>query len=290
MKDKFANEFKEFWTSTAGKVRAFMFCACENPADADDMTQDCCLRALRAWGQFDGRASRQAWLFGIARRARVDWLRKKKRENAAVGSQELEKISEAVPEESNVNEIEKIWDAVKDLNAEYSEVIHLRFAAGLSYEQIAQALFNEYLAENPQANKWASEMLAAYEKTEAAIDAKVKNVFLNQPVKTKPPARLNLLPFIRYAAIIIIAVCIGATAGWWSKPAPPQQKPKVVVVTSAPVAKKSGFNLDNLKEGFWRDRITAMLNPKPARIHRNINTGPSLFEQYQKYIKERNHE
>ena len=140
MKDEFASEFQEFWACTAGKIRAYMFCVCENSADVDDMAQDCCLRALRAWGQFDGKASRQAWLFGIARRARVDWLRKKKRESATAGSQELEKLSEAAPEESNVDDIEKVWDAVKDLNAEYSEVIHLRFAAGLSYAQIAQAL------------------------------------------------------------------------------------------------------------------------------------------------------
>ena len=75
MKDKYANEFQEFWTHTAGKVRAYMYCVCENSADADDMAQDCCLRALKARGQFNGRASRQARLFGIARRTRVDWLR-----------------------------------------------------------------------------------------------------------------------------------------------------------------------------------------------------------------------
>jgi len=140
MKDKFANEFQEFWTQAADKVRAYMFCVCDNPADADDMTQDCGVRALRAWNQFNGTASRKAWLFGIARRTRVDWLRNKKRENKTIKSQKVEQQSKTVSEESNIKNIDKVWDAVKNLNEEYSEVIHLRFAAGLSYEQIAHTL------------------------------------------------------------------------------------------------------------------------------------------------------
>ena len=136
----FKSEFQEFWTQTAGKVRAYMFCACENWADADDMAQDCYLRAVRAWGQFEGRASRQAWLFAIARRTRIDWLRQKKRERVAVSSESLNKFDKIVSEKPNIDNIEKVWDTVRGLNAEQSQVIHLRFAAGLSYAQIAEAL------------------------------------------------------------------------------------------------------------------------------------------------------
>ena len=140
MKDEFANEFQEFWNQTAGKVRAYMFCVCENSADADDMAQDCCLRALRAWNQFNGSASRQAWLFGIARRTRVDWLRKEMRQNTTANLQKLEQYSKIVSEDSKIDNVNKVWQAVKDLSTEYSEVIHLRFAAGLSYSQIAHTL------------------------------------------------------------------------------------------------------------------------------------------------------
>ena len=117
-----------------------MFCACGNATDADDMAQDCCLRALRAWNQFDGKASRQAWLFGIARRTRIDWVRKKIRENTTKESQITKLKKESSAEETDVNNIEKVWQAVKELNDEHSEIMHLRFAAGLSYEQIAHTL------------------------------------------------------------------------------------------------------------------------------------------------------
>jgi RNA polymerase sigma-70 factor (ECF subfamily) len=133
-------EFQEFWILTADKVRAYMFCACENWTDADDMTQDCYLRALRAWGQFDGKASRQAWLFGIAKRARIDWFRRKKREACVVGCENLDEFDKDVPDESNVDDVERVWDAARGLNAELSQVLHMRFAAGLSYIQIADAL------------------------------------------------------------------------------------------------------------------------------------------------------
>jgi len=135
MAGDFKAEFQEFWTRTVSKVRAYMFCACQNWADADDMTQDCYLRALRGWGQFNGSASREAWLFGIARRTSVDWFRRKK---AAV--ENLEELSRISPAEPPDEKIEKVWDAVGDLNADQNQVIYMRFAAGLSYAQIAQAL------------------------------------------------------------------------------------------------------------------------------------------------------
>ena len=128
-------EFQEFWTRTAGKVRAYMFCACRNWADADDMTQDCYLRALRGWGQFNGSASREAWLFGIARRTSVDWFRRKK-----TTTENLEEMSRIPAADPGHEKIELIWEAVSGLNADQSQVIQMRFAAGLSYAQIAQAL------------------------------------------------------------------------------------------------------------------------------------------------------
>jgi RNA polymerase sigma-70 factor (ECF subfamily) len=140
MTGKFRQEFRDFWTKTAGKVRAYMFCGCENWTDADDMTQDVYLRALRGWNQFNGKASRQAWLFGIAKRTRSDWFRKKRRENLVVNLDNHEKFEKVFFNGTDIDETEKIWNAVRKLGDEQSQVVHLRFAAGLSYAQIAHAL------------------------------------------------------------------------------------------------------------------------------------------------------
>lgn len=133
-------EFEQLWFQTAGKVRAYIFCACGNWADADDMVQDCYLRALRGWEKFDRRGSRQAWLFGIAKRTCADWFRTKKRKVTVVCLANPDDFEGGWHERADVERIEAVWAAVKELGAEQGEVVHLRFAAGLSYAEIAGAL------------------------------------------------------------------------------------------------------------------------------------------------------
>lgn len=132
-------EFEKLWGNTSGRIGAYMFCACGNRPDTDDLVQECYLRALRGWGQFDGRGSRQAWLFAIARTTRADWFRLKRRERVVA---DLNDVSEPYDglKKPNTDRIETVWQAVNNLDDEQSEVIHLRFAAGLSYAEIAGAL------------------------------------------------------------------------------------------------------------------------------------------------------
>jgi len=135
----FRVEFEEFWADTAGKVRAYMFCACGSWADADDLMQECYLRVLRGWGQFNGRGSRQAWLFAIARRTCADWFRQKSRKGVTVSLENANKMGVSLERQHN-EQTESIWKALRSLAVEQSEVIHLRFAAGLSYVEMADAL------------------------------------------------------------------------------------------------------------------------------------------------------
>ena len=139
MKDEFSREFNEFWSQTSGRVRAFMFCMCDDWTDADDMTQDCFMRALRAWGQYRAKASRQAWLWGIARRTRADWFRQKQRK-IDFGIEEIDGFTREVPEEEQNDRLDMVWDAIRGLSREQTDVIHLKFTAGLSYTQIAEVL------------------------------------------------------------------------------------------------------------------------------------------------------
>lgn len=46
--------------------------------DAEDVAQEACLRAYRAWGRFDG-ADERAWLYTIALRLAFDHLRSRRR-------------------------------------------------------------------------------------------------------------------------------------------------------------------------------------------------------------------
>ena len=140
MRSRFKIEFDELWARTSANVRAYMYCSAGSWNDTDDMVQDCYLRALRGWGQFDGRASRQAWLFGIARRTRADWYRKKNRKITSVSTANPDVVDSGPDEVENSDRINMVWDAVGELGSEQGEVVQLRFAAGLSYAEIARIL------------------------------------------------------------------------------------------------------------------------------------------------------
>ncbi len=131
-------EFGQFWRQTCHKVRAYMFCASNNASDADDLAQECYLRAFRNWDRFDGRGSRQAWLFAIARNTQTDWFRKRGREARLLEQERQGAISEAPA--VDLDNAEAIWQAVGRLTGEHREIVHLRFAADLSYAEIAQML------------------------------------------------------------------------------------------------------------------------------------------------------
>jgi len=139
MTSAFEVEFEKFWAQTSGRISAFMFCACESRADTDDLVQECYLRALRGWGQFSGRGSRQAWLFRIAQRTRADYFRQKRKNEPVAHLQSTSELGTGL-KESSMDRTETVWEAVKSLDNKQGEVIHLRFAAGLGYLDIAEAL------------------------------------------------------------------------------------------------------------------------------------------------------
>ena len=126
MKDGFNTEFGKFWEQTKLKVQAYIFCICRDKDDADDLAQECYLHALRSWGQFDGKGSRQAWLFTIARRTCVDWFRTK-RKSVQISLDTLCEFQEVVSERRNPDDIAAVWEIIKTLQPEYKEILYLRF-------------------------------------------------------------------------------------------------------------------------------------------------------------------
>jgi len=139
MQTRAQTEFRKLWEQTRDKLRAYMFCACRDWHDADDLAQECYLRALRNWGLFAGRGSRQGWLFAIARNTHIDWLRRRTRRKdiGAIGGEAS--VGE-VSVTCEPDEVEMVWESVNALDHGHKEVIHLRFAAGLSYAEMADAL------------------------------------------------------------------------------------------------------------------------------------------------------
>jgi RNA polymerase sigma-70 factor (ECF subfamily) len=112
-------------------------------ADAEDVVQDACVRALKYAGSLNG-GSPRAWFLTIVRHASYDWC--KRNRPAQIASDDGTAIDEAVDphavdcEQSLVRAAESkaLADAIAALPLGYREVLILREMEELSYKEIAR--------------------------------------------------------------------------------------------------------------------------------------------------------
>ena len=169
------------------------------------------------------------------------------------------------------------------MEREAIEKLAMDSTAGQLNEDV-EILLQEYLTEHPDAKKWFLDMQEIYTKTQVVFNEKTAPV--TQLTGNKPSLKFNWFPVFRLAAVIAIAVTIGAAAGRWSKQEVPQQKQQITASSDTTI-KFRDFRPENIGEGFWRDKIMAMLNSSPKEIHRSNIDGPSLWEKYIKYKGEK---
>lgn len=114
-----------------------------NPHDADDATQEACLRALTFFDGFHGEDGR-AWLLAIVRNTCYDWLRKNRGAANLSYSDELDTAIDPAPDPEVLQlrsaSQEAVRGALETLAAEYREVLVLRELEGMSYKQIARVI------------------------------------------------------------------------------------------------------------------------------------------------------
>lgn len=113
-----------------------------NDHDAEDISQEACLRAFRFLGGFRGGNSR-SWVLSIVRNTAYTWL-KQNRPLAVVsiGDEELSEIEASaaiVDNSTNLHHADRdvLLAALEALPAEFREVLVLRELEGLSYKEIA---------------------------------------------------------------------------------------------------------------------------------------------------------
>jgi RNA polymerase sigma-70 factor (ECF subfamily) len=112
-----------------------------NERDAEDVTQEACLRAFKFFDGFRGGDAR-AWLLTIVRRSAWTWLRSNRRHEEAVEfDEELHggiDVS-ASPEVSLIRagDVDAVRQAIATLPAVFREVLVLRELEDCSYKEIA---------------------------------------------------------------------------------------------------------------------------------------------------------
>jgi RNA polymerase sigma-70 factor (ECF subfamily) len=133
--------FETLYRSSRDDVYGYVMTLLRDPAAAEDVTALAFERAYRRRRTFDRRRGEErAWLFGIARNAALDELRRRRRV-AALVTEPAEVDSASDRDEGEVAlRRTAVQTALADLPAREREIVALKFHAGLSNAELARVL------------------------------------------------------------------------------------------------------------------------------------------------------
>jgi RNA polymerase sigma-70 factor (ECF subfamily) len=137
---KIALDFEGLYRATRDDVFAYVATLLHDRGAAEDVTALAFERAFRKSGKFDSRrGSERAWLFGIARNAALDELRKRKR-SAALAAEPEDAAPGPDEEMDRALRRAAVRTALAGLPPRDRELIALKFHAGLDNAEIAAVL------------------------------------------------------------------------------------------------------------------------------------------------------
>jgi RNA polymerase sigma-70 factor (ECF subfamily) len=135
--------FARLYEAHFNKIYRYVYLKIGDQIEAEDMTQQVFLHALKSISSFRYKGSPfTAWLFRIAHNQIVDYLRRKTTRPVSVELDETVPASTKDPErmtELTLN-VEQLQRATKHLTSAQQEVLSMRFAGGLSIEETAKAM------------------------------------------------------------------------------------------------------------------------------------------------------
>jgi RNA polymerase sigma-70 factor, ECF subfamily len=136
-----ALDFDALYRAARDDVYAYVATLLRDRAAAEDVTAAAFERAYRKQRTFKaGRGSERAWLFGIARNAALDELRRRKR-TAALTAEPAD-LEAATPEDGADAALRRaaVRTALATLEPRERELVALKFHAGLANAEIAGVL------------------------------------------------------------------------------------------------------------------------------------------------------
>jgi RNA polymerase sigma-70 factor, ECF subfamily len=133
--------FERLYRAARDDVYAYVFTLLRDRTAAEDVTALAFERAYRRRRTFDRRRGEErAWLFGIARNAALDELRRRRRHAALVVEPEDDQAAGSEDAEDVTLRRTAVRTALAALPARDREVIALKFHAGLDNAEIAAVL------------------------------------------------------------------------------------------------------------------------------------------------------
>jgi RNA polymerase sigma-70 factor, ECF subfamily len=137
---RIALDFEALYRAARDDVFAYVTTVLRDRSAAEDVTAQAFERAFRKSKSFDARrGSERAWLFGIARNAALDELRKRKR-TAALESEPVDPSDQPDDDVDRALRRAAVRVALAALDPRDRELIALKFHAGLDNAEIANVL------------------------------------------------------------------------------------------------------------------------------------------------------
>jgi RNA polymerase sigma factor (sigma-70 family) len=133
--------FEALYRQSRDDVYAYVVGLLRDRSEAEDVTAQAFERAYRRRRSFKPeRGNRRAWLFGIARNAALDELRRRRRRARLVAEPEDEGL--APPHEGAEVAVRRaaLRSAIAELSPRERELVALKFFAGLSNGEIATVI------------------------------------------------------------------------------------------------------------------------------------------------------
>jgi RNA polymerase sigma factor (sigma-70 family) len=136
-----AQGFEDLYRNTFPRVYAYVASLLRDRSAAEDVTATAFERAYRKSARFSAkRGTPEAWVFGIARNAALDELRRRKR-SAALAAEPGDVWAEG-PEEHAERAFrrDEVRAALASLDPRDRDLVALKFAGGLSNAEIARVV------------------------------------------------------------------------------------------------------------------------------------------------------
>jgi RNA polymerase sigma-70 factor, ECF subfamily len=133
--------FSQLYDLYFDKIYRYMYFRMRKQSEAEDLTQEVFIKALRAIGSYKvGGTPFASWLFKIAHNQVIDHVRK----NEKYQSTSLDEVANMMSDDDPVGdtersmEIEELTEAISLLPPAQQEVISLRFVADLPIAEVAR--------------------------------------------------------------------------------------------------------------------------------------------------------
>src|SRR4051812_16393480 len=136
-----AEDFEALYRSSAGDIFSFIAGMLRDRSAAEEVTAVAFERGFRARATFDAkRGAPRAWMFGIARNAALDELRRRGR-IAELPPEPEDRTAPGPPELAEASaRRDVVLGALATLESRDRELIALRFDGGLSHQEIGEIL------------------------------------------------------------------------------------------------------------------------------------------------------